>query len=346
MSDTDLTPRSPRVVCFGEMLLRLSAPDSERLLQTLRLAVHVGGAETNVAVGLAQLGHRTTLASVLPDSALGRACVGELRRHGVGTEGICLAPGRMGLYFYTAGAGLRPAEVLYDRGFSAFALADPALIDWSALLPGASWLHLSGIVPALGPRAAESAHRAVREARRHGVPVSFDCNYRATLWEGREADARTILASLASESELLIASDRDIALILNEDFASTPAAERFPRAAEAILSACPRLKQVATTVRIEHSVDHHDLAGLSCSRAGLARSRSYALERIIDRIGSGDAFAAGLLHGLLTGLSQAETLDFAVAAACLKHSIRGDFSLASRADVDSLRHGAGFQVRR
>jgi 2-dehydro-3-deoxygluconokinase len=334
------------MVCFGEMLLRLSAPDSERLLQTPRLRVHVGGAEANVAVSLAHLGHPAVMASVLPDNPLGRACLGELRRQGVGTEGIRFAPGRMGLYFFTPGAGHRPSEVLYDREASAFALAAPDLIDWDTLLKGAGWLHLSGIVAAVSPRAAQAARLAVRKARTHGLLVSFDCNYRATLWEGRESEARPILKEIVSETDLLFASDRDIALILGEDFGATPAPDRFQRAARAMLAACPLLKQVATTVRVEHSVDHHDLSGLSCSHAEMCTSRTYSIGRIVDRIGSGDAFAAGLLHASITGLAQPAALDFAVAAACLKHSIPGDFNLVSHEDVLRVVRESGFSVRR
>jgi 2-dehydro-3-deoxygluconokinase len=347
MSDAALTPRPlAPLVCFGEILLRLSAPDSERLLQTPRLAVHVGGAEANVAVSLAHMGHPTVMASVLPDNALGRACQGELRRQGVGTEGIRLVPGRLGVYFFTAGAGHRPSEVLYDREASAFALAAPDLIDWDALLQGAGWLHLSGIVAAVSPRAAQAARVAVRKARSHGLSVSFDCNYRATLWEGRESEARPILREIVSEADLLFASERDIALILGEDFSATPSSERFRRAAGAMLATCPLLKQVATTIRVEHSVDHHDLSGMSCSRAEACTSRTYSIGRIVDRIGSGDAFAAGLLHAIMTGFAQPAALDFAVAAACLKHSIPGDFNLVSHDDVLRVVHERGFSVRR
>lgn len=347
MSDIDPTPRSlAQFVCFGEMLLRLSTPDSELLLQTPRLRVHVGGAEANVAVSLAQLGQRAAMVSILPENPLGRACVGELRRHGVGTGGILFVPGRMGLYFLTVGAGHRPSEVLYDRALSAFALAAPELIDWDTVLSGEGCFHLSGITPAVSQSAAEAALRAVHAAREHGWIVSFDCNYRAKVWDARAEQARQILKEIASVTDLLFASERDIALILDLDFSAGQAPERFARAAGTLLQELPQLKMVATTLRTEHSADSHELSGLSASRAGLTTSRTYSIGRIIDRIGSGDAFAAGLLHGLATGLSQPAALDFAVAAACLKHSIPGDFNLVGSADVDSLVREAGFTVRR
>lgn len=338
--------RSHKVVCFGEILLRLSAPDHQLLLQTPELRVHIGGAEANVAVSLAQLGHETVMASVLPENPLGKACAGELRRYGVSTAGIHFGPGRVGLYFLTAGAGHRPSEVLYDREASAFALAPPELIDWDRLLAGAGWFHLSGVTPALGRRAADAALRAVRRARALGLTVSFDCNYRAKLWESWRGEAPAILREIVGEAGLLFAQERDIALMLEKDFSAAPEPERFQLAAGEMLASFPRLGQVASTVRHARSVDSNDLSGVSLSREGLCRSRSYAMEQIIDRIGSGDAFAAGLLHGLMSGLTQAAALDFATAAACLKHSIPGDFNLASAADVHSVISGAGFAVKR
>ena len=191
-----------RVVCFGELLLRFSAPGHELLLQTPRLDVHVGGAEANVAVGLARLGRPAAMISAVPDNALGQAALGELRRHGVDVAGVQTLPGRMGLYFLSAGAVTRPFEVLYDRAASAFALAQPDLIDWDAALAGASWLHLSGVTPALGARAAEAAIRAAEGAVRLGVPVSFDGNYRAKLWAAWEGDGPAILRRLMAAADL------------------------------------------------------------------------------------------------------------------------------------------------
>src|SRR5882724_11549114 len=202
------------IACFGEILLRLAAPHSELLLQSRTLVGHIGGAEANVAVALAQWGHSASVVSVLPDNALGHAAAGELRRYAVGTDAVQFRPGRMGLYFLTVGAGHRPSEVLYDREASAFALAAPELIDWKRVLAQANWLHVSGVTAALGSRAAESALRAVHMARAQGVSVSFDCNYRAKLWERWHGDARAILRGLAGEAELLFAEERDLSLIL------------------------------------------------------------------------------------------------------------------------------------
>jgi 2-dehydro-3-deoxygluconokinase len=332
--------------CFGEVLLRLSAPGNELLLQTGSLTVHIGGAEANVAVSLAKFGHSAVMASVVPDNPLGKACIGELRRHGVDTAAVRAAPGRMGLYFLTIGAGHRPSEVLYDRADSAFALASPDLMDWHEILAGVSWLHVSGVTAAVGPGAAESALRAVKMARGQGRSVSFDCNYRAKLWERWQGDARSILRELVAEADLLFAEERDMALILGRDFKEGPAHERFQAAAAATLATFPRLQRIAATVRTQRSVDDHDLGAKLMTREGLRTARTYSIGRIVDRIGSGDAFAAGILHGLGTGLDDQATLDFGLAAACLKHSIPGDFNLSSVADVHNLLQDRGFAVRR
>jgi 2-dehydro-3-deoxygluconokinase len=310
------------------------------------LDVRIGGAEANVAVALAQLGHSVVMASVLPDDPLGRACAGELRRYGVRTDAIRTGPGRMGLYFLTVGAGHRPSEVLYDREASAFALAAPDLMDWDGILSGVRWFHVSGVTPAVGPRAAESALRAVRMARAKGLSVSFDCNYRAKLWERWKGDARAILRELVAEADLLFAEERDMGLVLGRDFSAAPARDRFRAAASEALATFPNLQRIATTVRIQRSVDDHDLSATLMSRTGFCNTRTYAIGRIIDRIGSGDAFAAGVLHGLKTGLNDQGALDFGLAAACLKHSIPGDFNLVGIADVQNLLRDAGFTVRR
>jgi 2-dehydro-3-deoxygluconokinase len=334
------------IACFGEILLRLAAPHSELLLQTKTFVGHIGGAEANVAVALAQWGHSATVVSVLPDNGLGHAAAGELRRFGVRTELVQFRPGRMGLYFLTVGAGQRPSEVLYDREGSAFALAPPELIDWSAVLSQVSWLHISGITPAVGPQAAEAALRAVRAARSLGVAVSFDCNYRAKLWERWHGDARPILRELVDQADLLFAEQRDISLILGHSFDGVPAADQFEAAGKLAFETFRNLKRIATTVRAQRSVDDHDLSGALLSRDGLRKTRTYSIGRIIDRIGSGDAFAAGILHGVRTQMDDQDSVDFGVAAAVLKHSIHGDFNLVSIAEVQNLLRDSGFTVRR
>ncbi|MEW9571807.1 PfkB family carbohydrate kinase [Rhodanobacter sp. Si-c] len=344
--DPQTGPGKARIVCFGELLLRLSPPGHELPLQSPRFEARFGGAEANVAVSLAILGHASAMVSALPDHAIGRACAGELRRHGVDTAGLRHAEGRMGLYYLAPGAMQRPAEVIYDRAESVFARSPAAAWDWPRLLAGAQWLHLSGINLALGEATAQAALEAVRAAHAAGVRVSFDCNYRGKLWGARAAQAPALLREIVAGAELVFGGERDIALILGEDFAAVPAGERFGHAAAAAFAAWPKLQCLATTEREQHSVDEQALLGRLARRGRTLATVPRGLAGIVDRIGSGDAFAAGLLHGLLRGMADAAALDFALAAACLKHSVPGDANLLGEADMLALLAGGGFEVRR
>jgi 2-dehydro-3-deoxygluconokinase len=340
--------QAARFVAFGEVLLRLSPPGRELPLQSPRFDVAIGGAEANVAASLARLGHEASLLTVLPDHALGRAALGELRRNGVDTRFARLSrDGRMGLYVLTAGAGLRASEVLYDRAGSSFTMAREVDFDWHAALDGAGWLHLSGVTPALGPASRALALAALRQAHEHGLRVSFDCNYRARLWEAWNGDAAGTLRECAAAADLLFADERALAMILGASVPAGHAAQRFAALSAAAFAAMPRLGRIAATTRLEHSVDRHVISGLLATRGdGVHAAREWPLTTIVDRIGSGDAFAAGLLHGLETGLDATAALEFGVAAACLKHSIPGDVNLVGAADVEALLAGAGFGVRR
>jgi 2-dehydro-3-deoxygluconokinase len=329
------------VVCYGEILLRFSAPDGEQLLQTPGLRVTVGGAEANVAVNLARLGGAARMVSVVPDNGLADAALGELRRWGVDAGGVRRGPGRMGLYFLTPGAGLRPADILYDRAGAAFANADPTLIDWDAELAGAARLHVSGVTPAIGPNGADGAQRAVAAANRLGVPVAFDGNYRAKLWAQWDGDGPAILRELIAAADLAFVNEQDLALVLGRPFAT------LAGAADAAFAAFPRLTRIAATTRLRHEVGRQELSGALIARgAAPLASATYPLSQIVDRIGGGDAFAAGLIHALLRGDGDQAALDFAVAAAVAKHAIWGDFNLATAADIAEVLSGAVRDVRR
>lgn len=332
------------ILCFGELLLRLTAPSRELLLQTPRLDVHVGGAEANVAVGLARLGHPTAMVSRVPANALGEAAVGFLRRYGVDTRGVAAAPGRMGLYFLSPGASLRASEILYDREASSFALASAANFDWPALLAGASLLHMSGITPALGPASAELAIAAAEAAAATGVPVSFDGNYRAQLWQRWDADPRSILTRLVSHAEILFGNHRDVALLLGSSFAGD-GGQRRREAAEAAFAAFPKLKLIASTARHVQDADTHLISARVDTRDGCAQTDEVTVAGIVDRIGTGDAFAAGILHGVLNGCDLEWTARCGLALAALKHSLPGDASLFGPGDLDSFTQGE-LDVRR
>lgn len=328
-----------RVVCFGEVMLRLSAPGAELLLQTPQLDVRVGGAEANVAVSLAQFGHDAAVFTTLPDNALGFAARNELRRYGVDTSRIVFTPGRMGLYFLSPGAGGRAAEVIYDRAASAFASANHAKTDWPAVLSGAGWLHVSGVTAALGPQTAEAAIRAASEARRLGLTVSFDCNYRAKLWQAWGGDAPAILRQILAQADIAFGNERDVALILG----GAPATSRD--AADAAFQAFPNLTLMAATSRVQHSVNHHALAAAVHRRDGSWEAPAIEVTNIVDRIGAGDAFAAGLIHARRHGFADDQAIRFALGAACIKHTIPGDFNLATVADIEAFL-AADLSVRR
>ena len=335
-----------RIVCFGEMLLRIGARDAEPLLRTPALEGYVGGAEANVAVSLACLGQHVSMVTVVPDNPIGEACIGELRRHGVDTSAVRRSADRLGLYLLIPGGPLRPAQVIYDRAHSGFALIPASSYDWRSLLGGADWLHVSGITAALGEAPLVALRDAMATAARLGVRISFDCNFRASLWRGREADAALVLADLARHADLLLAGVRDVAVLFGGDYASHPASEGFARAAGAVFAACPRLQWLATTHREVRGFDEHLLTGLIADRAGISCSTTYVIRPVIDRIGSGDAYAAGLLHGLCEGADRAAAVQFAGAAAALKHGIRGDFNPCTAADVHRLVGNGGLDLQR
>jgi 2-dehydro-3-deoxygluconokinase len=336
-----------RVVCFGELLLRMSAPGRERLLQSPRLEVRIGGAEANVGVSLSYFGHQVAAVSTMADNALGEAASGELRRHGLDTSAVRKVPGRMGLYFLAPGAIHRPAEVLYDRAGSAVALAAADAYDWPALLSGADWLHLSGVTPALGANTAAATLAAARAARKAGVKVSFDGNFRPRLWEVWQGDAKAILSELMAEADLLFADYRDMGVVLGGRYPQAGALDRVEAAAADAFAAFPHLQWMACTIREPRNVDAHALSGVLVGRdAGTALAPQEEVGPIVDRIGGGDAFAAGVLHGLVKGWEPERTIRFGLAAGCLKHSIPGDFNLVSEADVEALVGEGRFDVRR
>ncbi|MCP3735570.1 sugar kinase [Sphingomonas sp. RP10(2022)] len=334
-----------RFLAFGEIMLRLSPPGRELLLQTPKFDVWVAGAEANVVTALAKLGHDVGFASMVPDNDLGRSAVSTLRGHGVDTRGIQLGGDRMGLYFVTSGAGMRATEVIYDRAGSSFAAAPVEAWDWDALFDGVDWFHLSGITPALGPVPAQSAIAAVQAAAARGIPISFDGNYRAKLWERWDSDPRALLTQLVEHAELLFGNHRDIALLLDRDFAGHDGEDRRRDAAEAAFAAFPKLRTIASTARHVENVDLHRVSARIDTRDGHAQTEEVVLAGIVDRIGGGDAFASGVLHGLRSGGDIAAAAATGLALTALKHSLPGDAALFRQADIDAYLAG-GLDVRR
>jgi 2-dehydro-3-deoxygluconokinase len=331
-------------LAFGELMLRLSPPGRELLMQTPKLDVWIAGAEANVASALARLGHDVAVASAVPDNDLGRAALTSLRGAGVDTRGIQLRGERMGLYFVTSGAGLRATEVIYDRAYSSFAETPTEAWDWDALLDGVDRLHLSGITPALGPVPAASAIAAAEAAAAKGIAISFDGNWRGKLWERWDSDPRGILTQLVAHADLMFGNHRDIALLLDRDFGSD-GEDRRREAVEAAFDAFPKLQTIASTARHVEHVDLHRLSARIDTRDGHAQTEEVVLAGIVDRIGGGDAFAAGVLHALRRGGDIGEAAKTGLALAALKHSLPGDASLFRQADIDAYLAG-GLDVRR
>jgi 2-dehydro-3-deoxygluconokinase len=325
-------------VTFGEVMLRMSPPGRALLLQTPTLDIWVGGAEANVATQLARLGHATRFVSAVPANALGEAAVVHLRGAGIDVGQVQRREGRMGLYFAALGAGPRATDILYDRAHSSFAIAPASAWDWDAILIGADRLHLSGITAALGPQGAEAAIAAARAANRLGVALSFDGNYRARLWEAWNGDARAILTELVGSADMLFGNHRDIALLLGQPFGGE-GPERRREAAEAAFGHFPRLQLIASTARHAEDAGRNRLSARIDTRERQVQTDEVAITGIVDRIGTGDAFAAGILHALRSGLPLDEVARTGLALAALKHSIPGDASLFSQRDVDQFLDG-------
>lgn len=334
------------ILCFGEMLLRLAPDHGELLLQSPGLTVRPGGAEVNVAVSLARFGAPGALVTVLPDNALGHAARDEARKHGVDTSRIRFAPGRMGLYFLTPGAVRRPSEVLYDRADSAFVCHVEEAFDWHALLQGVQWLHLSGVTPATGRSGSAAALKAVRAAEAAGVMVSFDGNFRGKMWSEWDSDPPAVLGPLLAGADLAFADDRDFALVLGRRFDQAEPAERRRAAARAAFETWPRLQRICCTLRANDSVADQTLSAFMITRHGEHQASPVELSGVVDRVGGGDAFAAGVLHGLWRGWSNDEALAFGLSAAALKHSITGDFNLFGEDQVRAAMAAGGFDIRR
>jgi 2-dehydro-3-deoxygluconokinase len=332
-----------RVVTFGEIMLRLKSPGAERLFQSPMLEATFGGAEANVAVSLAQFGLPVSFVSAIPENAVGDACIAALRAFGVDTASVRREGQRLGAYLLETGANQRPSRVIYDRDGSAISALLPRNLDWRALLEGATWFHVSGVTPAISATAAECAIDGARTARELGVTVSVDYNYRKNLWRyGKKAPE--IMRELVKFAHVGIANEEDCQKALGIEIdARVESGELDPRQyeqlAKRVLSAFPNLQRQAITLRESHSADRNGWSAVLHDGKTFHTSRAYTISDIVDRVGAGDAFAAGLIHGLMTYKDDAKALEFATAASCLKHSISGDFNRVSVAEVEALLRG-------
>ena len=331
---------------FGEIMLRLAPPGFERILQTGRFVATFGGGEANVAVALAQLGLPAAFVTVLPDkNPIADAVIGELRRFGVDASRIVCGRGRLGVYYVEGGANQRPSKVVYDRDYSAIALAKPGDINWDQVLTDAGWFHVTGITPAISSSAADLALEAVKKAREKGITVSCDLNYRKNLWKWGKPAAE-VMRELVRNIDIAIANEEDVQMALgieaNVDVHSGKLDRtQYEKLTAKVLDEYANLKAVAITLRESKSASHNGWSACLNDRQAFMVSRSYEITHIVDRVGSGDSFAAGLIYGFQTLPARHDALEFAVATSCLKHSIAGDFSRSTVEEVNALIKGGG-----
>jgi 2-dehydro-3-deoxygluconokinase len=332
-----------RVVTFGEVMLRLKSPAFERLMQSPLLEATFGGAEANVAVSLAQFGLDASFVTALPNNPLGDAAVQSVRGFGVDTRSIRRAGDRTGVYFLETGANQRPSRVTYDRSGSSIATAKPGDFDWAVVFAGAHWFHVSGVTPAISASAADLVLEAIRAARSAGITVSCDYNYRKNLWKYGKS-APEVMREIVSNVNVGIANEEDCEKALGIEAVGDVSSgqldkERYRRVAESVFDAFPNLEKQVITLRESHSADYNGWSAVLYNGRELLSSRSYEITDIVDRVGGGDSFAAGLIYGLITYGDDQRALEFATAASCLKHSIPGDFNRVSVAEVEALMKG-------
>lgn len=320
-----------RVVTFGEIMLRFSTQGFARFTQATAFNVTYAGAEANVAVSLSRFGIPSAHVTRFPENDLGVAATESLRRHGVDTGWIQYGAERMGLYFLENGAMQRASRIIYDRFDSAFAHIKPGMIDWTQVLKDAAWFHWTGITPAISQGAADACLEALTAARNLGVPVSGDINYRRNLWQYGKT-ALDVMPALIEHCDLVIAGVTDM-----ENCADITGSS-FEQACKSFNKRFPRVKRIATTDRVSVSSSHNVISAILWNGA-LLKAKEYDLTHIVDRVGAGDAFMAGLIYALLRGVSDQESLEFATAACALKHSVEGDANLVTVAEVEALVKG-------
>jgi len=337
-----------RIVTFGEVMLRLKAPGHERLLQSPILEASFGGGEANVATSLAQFGRQAAFVSALPQNPIGDACLTYLRGRGVDITHVRRQGERLGIYYYEAGANQRPSTVVYDRLHSSIMDATPETSDWTRIFDGAGWFHITGITPALSENAATISLKAMETARRMGLTISCDYNYRKNLWKYGKT-APQVMVDLVRLVDIGIANEEDCQRALGitleggrweqevEDGRVDP--DRYRELCERVLAAFPNLKMQAITLRESHSADHNGWAACLHTGKEFLLSRRYEIVDIVDRVGTGDSFAAGLIYALTAEKTAGEALEFAAAASCLKHSIPGDMNNITVQEVQALAAG-------
>src|SRR5512146_2033143 len=332
------------IVTFGEIMLLLSPPGYLRITQTPTFEVLFGGAEANVAVSLAEFGMPVEFVTRLPKNDLGEACLATLRRYGVGTQFIARGGDRLGIYYLETGAAQRGSKVVYDRANSSAATIQKGMIDWSKVFEGATWFHTTGITPAISQSAAQVAIEAVQAAHEMGLTVSCDMNYSKKMrkWGTKASE---VMPDLIRWCDVAIGNEEDAADVFGikapdaDVTTGKVAADSYRYVCDRLVERFPNLKSVAITLRGSLSATHNTWSGVLFDQGTFYSTRTYDIEYIVDRVGGGDSFTGGLIYGMLTYPERQAALDFAVAASCLKHSIYGDFTEVTVAEIEKLMKG-------
>ena len=334
-----------RIVTLGEIMLRLKSPQHTRFFQTPNFEATFGGGEANVAVSLANYGHDAAFVTALPNNDVGDAAIRELRGFGVDTSLIQISGERVGIYYLETGANQRPSKVIYDRAHSSICEADQNDFNWDKIFSGAKWFHITGITPALSESAAALSLASVKAAKAAGVTVSCDFNFRGKLWKYGKA-APEVMNELVKYVDVGIANEEDCqkSLGITTDVSVESGeldVEKYKALSQKMMDEFPNLSHMAITLRESHSADINGWSACMRDKDGFKLSRKYELTDIVDRVGGGDSFGSALIHGLLEYEDKQQSLEFAVAASCLKHSISGDYNRVSIDEVEKLMGGDG-----
>lgn len=334
-----------KVVTFGEIMLRLATPGYLRFSQANTLNATFGGGEANVAVSLANYGIPVDFVTRLPKNDIAESCIMDLKCYGVNTENIVRGGDRLGIYFLETGAVSRGSKVVYDRAHSAIAEIKPGMIDWDKVFKGVRWFHWTGITPAISQGAADVCLEAIQKANDKGITVSCDLNFRKNLWKYGKSAAE-VMPALVAGTDVVLGNEEDAAMVLDVHPEGVDVTKghvegaAYESVSRQIMKTFPRCKMVITTLRGSINANHNSWAGVLWDGKKLYESRQYEITHIVDRVGGGDSFMGGLIYGLLTYTDDHQkALDFAVAASCLKHTIYGDYNLATVDEVEKLMGG-------
>lgn len=335
-----------KIVTFGEIMVRLGAPDYLKLIQTDKFEVNYAGAEANVAVSLANYGMQTDYITCLPDNPIAERCIMDLRSHKVGVDHIQRSGKRMGILYLETGSNARPSKVYYDREDSSIATVERGSINWHEILKDADWFHWTGITPALSENAAGECLKAIKTANELGIIVSCDINYRGNLWRYGKS-ASEVMPELVAGSDIILGNEEDCEKVfgikpLNFDAENTNGKVdqgAFRSVCEQMLQQFPRCKKIVVTLRGAINANHNTWCGVLFDGKNLLESKRYDITDIVDRVGGGDSFMGGLIFGLLHYDNDQDALEFATAASCLKHTLKGDFNWVTIQEVENLMNG-------